>query len=81
MRLVPGAFAVCSVFLHWLIRITRKCWWTLIGRWGGGGCGGCGVCWTFLVLAAEHLGWGGLDLSQLILSSFVGYFNLNQTLL
>ena len=33
------------------------------------------------MLAAEHLGWGGLDLSQLILSSFVGYFNLNQTLL
>ena len=46
-----------------------------------GGGGGCGVCWTFLVLAAKHLGWGGLDLSQLILSSFVGYFNLNQTLL
>ena len=39
--------------------------------------GGYGVCCcTFLVLAAKHLGLGGLDLSELIVSSFVGYFNL-----
>ena len=29
------------------------------------------------MLAAENLGLGGLDLSELIVSSFVGYFNLN----
>ena len=28
------------------------------------------------MLAVEHLGWDGLDLSELIVSSFVGYFNL-----
>ena len=54
-----GAFAVCSVFLHWLIRITRKCWWTLIGRWGGGGGGGM---WDVLDIfgvgcGASWLGW------------------------
>ena len=71
---------MCSVFLHWLIRITRKCWWTLIGRWGGGGGEGGGVL-DILGVGCGASWRGGLDLSQLILSSFVGYFNLNQTLL
>ena len=32
------------------------------------------------MLAVEHLGWGGLDLSQLIVSSFVGYYFARRSL-
>ena len=66
-----GGFRYVLCFSSLVIIITRKCWWTLIGRWGMWGVLdilglGCGASW---------LGW--VDLSELIVSSFVGYFNLN----